>query len=78
MSQLAQSGFVTSERRVAEPGVWYNFSMRNYASKSNKRVVRYRTPSSFKTRRAEAVKHQPPERLPYHPPGRGQRGQPTV
>ncbi|HLD86109.1 MAG TPA: hypothetical protein VJA28_01505 [Patescibacteria group bacterium] len=48
--------------------------MRNYASKSNKRVVRYRTPSSFKARQAELSKRHTITRVPYQPPNRGQRG----
>lgn len=47
--------------------------MRNYASKSNKKVVRYRTPSSFKTRQAEAAKRHLDTPVPFHPPSRGQR-----
>jgi hypothetical protein len=44
--------------------------MRNYSSKSNKRVVRFRTPSSFKVRQAEGAKRAKLS-PPYHPPGRG-------
>ncbi|MBI5466002.1 MAG: hypothetical protein HY974_01785 [Candidatus Kerfeldbacteria bacterium] len=46
--------------------------MRNYASKSLKRVTRFRTPSSFKVRASEGAKRA---KLtpPYHPPGRGRR-----
>ena len=46
--------------------------MRNYGSKSNKQMTRYRTPSSFKVRKSEATKHaqqSPPQRSP----GRGHR-----
>lgn len=51
----------------------YTLYMRNYAAKSNKQVVRYRTPSSFKTRQAEATKRHLDTPVPYRPPSRGQR-----
>lgn len=45
--------------------------MRNYASKSNARVVRYRTPSSFIVRHSPAFRSPPQIGRPSH---LGQRG----
>ncbi len=45
--------------------------MRNYASKSNKQMTRYRTPSTFKVRQAEYTKKI--KNTPFHDPGRGRR-----
>ncbi len=46
--------------------------MRNYANKSNKKMTRYRTPSSFKARSAEGAK-KAKVNPPYQPPGRGHK-----
>ncbi len=45
--------------------------MRNYSSKSNKQMTRYRTPSTFKVRQAEYAKKL--KATPFHDPGRGRK-----
>ncbi|MFH1890981.1 MAG: hypothetical protein ABIJ91_05485 [Candidatus Kuenenbacteria bacterium] len=45
--------------------------MRNYSRKTNKKVTRFNTPSTFKVRRSEASKRV--KAAPYHPPGRGHK-----
>lgn len=58
--------------------------MKNYSRRVNRKMTRYRTPSTFLVRRAEAAKRQPLQVPPAHGrknrrPGRGRKvGGPSV
>ena len=45
--------------------------MRNYSIKTNKKVTRFNTPSTFKVRQSENTKRV--KATPYHAPSRGRK-----